>query len=97
MRQFYSTKSITPEIREKIPNGFREFDVCENCGFDAKNCIDEDSWKAVVFRKRYNMALCDECTDKKDGTWGMQICEEDGRVKTYYPMRGETFSTGKRG
>lgn len=63
----HSTKSITPGIRKRIPNGFRHFDICECCGYNYLTAA--DNWKGVVFRTRFNMAICDECTDKKDGTW----------------------------
>ena len=85
--EMYSTKSITPEIREKIPNGLRQFDICECCGLNQLTCDEKDNWKSIVFRKRFNLVLCDECTDKKDGTWNMQIYEKNGVVKAYYPMK----------
>ena len=83
----YRTASITSDTRDNIPNGLRQFDICECCGLNQLTCENSDKWKSIVFRKRYNMALCDECTDKKDGTWNMQIHEENGVLKVNYPMR----------
>lgn len=84
----YYTKLITPEIREKIPNGTGDFDICERCGFDKNKCEEKDNWKGVVFRKRFNMVLCDECTDRRDGTWNMQIIEDKhGNVKAKYTVK----------
>jgi len=85
--EMYSTKSITPEIRKKLPNGMRQFDICERCGLNQLTCGEKDNWKSIVFRKRYNKALCDECTDRLDGTWNMQIYETNGIVKTFYPLK----------
>lgn len=67
--KLYATKTITPEIRAAMPNGFKQFDICECCGFNALSHKKEDNWKQVIFRKRFNLVLCEECTDKKDGTW----------------------------
>jgi len=91
--QLYSTKSVTPEIRAKLPNGFRYFDVCERCGFNKLVCDEKDGWKSNVFYKRYDMILCSECVDKKDGTWNMQIYEEDGVLKVHYPLRPDLDTT----
>ena len=69
---YYSTKSITPGMRKKIPNCFGQFDVCEGCGYSAVG--EESNIKGVRFYARYQLVLCDECVDKKDGTW---VYEED--------------------
>ena len=61
---YYSTSSATDEFKKKMPNCFKFFDVCEKCKV---NYLNTD--KSIVFYKRYNKILCDECVDKNDGTW----------------------------
>jgi len=63
---YISTDSVTDELREKIPNCFGFFDVCEKCSYTIKF---KDADKSIRFYKRYNKILCDECVDKNDGTW----------------------------
>lgn len=53
-----------PIKREEIPN-FTRFYQCENCKLTREN----SGWRSIRFYVRYNMILCDECVDKKDGTW----------------------------
>lgn len=58
----YSTASITPEIRDKIPNGMHQFDICEDC----KNA-NYEQYMNIKFYSRYKLALCDACVDARDG------------------------------
>lgn len=58
----YKTSSILPELRDKIPNGTRQFDRCEDCD----NCNYDDHMN-IKFYSRYRLALCDCCVDARDG------------------------------
>lgn len=94
MRNRYRTSSINDENRKRIPTGV-PFDICEHCGLDKTNCKEEDTWKNVRFFEKYNQVLCDECVDRKDGTWNMRVYEENGELKAHYPMTGKTVTLSK--
>lgn len=80
MYDVYRTDSITDELRSKIPTGIY-FDKCEKCG-----CVNwvlgNQSNKNVCFYERYNLALCDECVDGKDGrSWHRDWLWEDYGIR----------------
>ncbi|MGV8982127.1 hypothetical protein [Clostridium sp.] len=63
---YIRTSSATDDLRKEIPNFYGFFDNCENCSYSVDN---KEPNKSIRFYKRYNKILCDECVDKKDGTW----------------------------
>lgn len=92
----YKTSTITPELRDKIYNG-AEFDKCERCKLNALTCEEKDKWKNIRFYKRYNKVLCDECVDKLDGTWNMEVYVNDNdEIEVNYPLLNKKKIPWKR-
>ena len=58
----YNTASITPELRDMIPNGTHQFDRCEDC--DNRNY---EAYMGIKYYLRYKRALCDAYVDCRDG------------------------------
>jgi len=71
---YYITSSVTDELRKEIPNFQGYFDVCEKCSYSVDN---KEPNKSIRFYRRYNKILCDECVDKKDGTWVYSKWQEE--------------------
>jgi hypothetical protein len=68
----------------------REHSRCERCGYTKAEANESENWKYVRYYKRYLKVLCDECVDKLDGTWDMEILDDGKRLKVNYPYKAES-------